>query len=248
MLGADESAEFLYNVRNSTAREYPFTHFMPTAVFSEKTLSGIRENWPSDSAFQGIASLSRVTKGAYAERQVLDFSSLMNSTVLSEAQLRFWKIFFNWLCSDYVIKELASWLAPYVYRARRFSGPVKLKSEAILVSDRNNYAIGPHTDAANRVFTLLIYLPDGVEAESAGTTIYKPKDDKFNPGISSRHYDSKDFERCYTSRFLPNTGLGFVVSEHSFHGVEPVSIAEARRKSLMYFLKLDSNGAQHVDN
>lgn len=92
-----------------------------------------------------------------------------------------------------------------------------------LIRDCENYKIGPHTDAAWKVLSLLFYLPADDSLRNYGTSIFVPKDLKFRC-IGGPHHSFDNFAEVWRAPFLPNSCLGFWKTDKSFHGVYPIPI------------------------
>jgi hypothetical protein len=241
MSPVDARAQFCYNIFNAQKMKFPFFHIQPQQVFPVEISNKIARYWPSEDIFSDIQSRQRVTPGAYAERRVMGVDDFEKSDRFDSDQKEFWSELLSWLGGDELLTDMALWLAPEIRSCRKLSGPVRLKSEILLVEDKDGYAIGPHTDAPSRLFTLLIYLPSSADIERAGTSIYVPVDKNFAPGVTATHYRREGFAMCHTAPFRANSGLGFVVSGQSFHGVERVRLGSDRRRSLMYFIKIEKD-------
>ena len=116
------------------------------------------------------------------------------------------------------------------------------RSEILIVKDNENYALGPHTDSPKKLITILFYFPVDNSEENIGTSIYMPKDFKFNcPG--GPHYKKEEFNLIYTAPFKSNSAFGFVKTNNSFHGVEKVNTTSYRWLLLydIYFEEMNSN-------
>lgn len=98
-------------------------------------------------------------------------------------------------------QQVASWLLGEEFRARVMA-KFALKqadgaSDALIVSDRSTYAIGPHTDAPHRRVSLLFYLPEDSTFRRFGTALYAPLDPQFRcPG--GPHHRFEFFRRVKT--------------------------------------------------
>ena len=111
--------------------------------------------------------------------------------------------------------------------------PDNLTDECLLIRDLAGYSIGPHTDAAKKVITVLFYLPSDTSMSGAGTGIYTPVDEKFRcPG--GPHYSIEMFNLLQTMPFLPNSAFMFRKTDNSFHGVAPCS---GTRDVLLYDIR-----------
>lgn len=116
---------------------------------------------------------------------------------------------------------------------RRFVGKTFTpRVDLRLIRDGKGYSIGPHTDAAWKVLSLLFYLPDDYSHQECGTSLYVPKQrGKVCPG--GPHHKFEDFNLVTTVPYRPNSCMGFWKTENSWHGVEPVE-ADFNRDVLLY--------------
>ncbi len=106
------------------------------------------------------------------------------------------------------------------------------------------YYIPPHTDAARKLISLMIYFPDdGVEYPAGtGTEFYRGINTTAsesswgtnplnNADEASKFFE--DHEVFYSPDFTPNKLVGFVKSSNSWHGVRSLSLPDnATRRSL----------------
>ena len=129
--------------------------------------------------------------------------------------------------------NIASWPFRKAIEKRFPTGFTK-KTDLRLVSDEQNYSIGPHTDAPWKVLSYLFYLPAHYDLKEHGTSIYLPKDPGFRcPG--GPHHSHDDFVRVATMPLIPNSLFAFFKTDYSFHGVEPIDIP-CRRDVLLWNL------------
>ena len=99
----------------------------------------------------------------------------------------------------------------------------------------NKGMIVPHTDAGNKLLTLMLYFPDKdlsdkdkINEKKFGTTFYnlKKKSDK-NRHLSlveRQEFFKSNKEKSFKSDFVENTLVGFIKNDVSWHSVEPVDI------------------------
>lgn len=108
--------------------------------------------------------------------------------------------------------------------------------EALVIQDRTNYKLGPHTDMPAKVLSLLFYLPADDSMPHLGTSMYLPTDPTFTCD-GSTHYDFKGFQRLLTMPYVRNTLFAFMKTPNAFHGVEPVTEPGVERALLLYDIK-----------
>lgn len=110
--------------------------------------------------------------------------------------------------------------------------PIAVYSDCRFIRDGRGYFIGPHTDARWKLLSLLFYLPLESYNHNYGTSIFIPRD----PAIvceGGPHHDFPHFVKIHTAPFLPNSCFGFLKSNKSFHGVEPIE-ADIQRDVFLY--------------
>lgn len=211
----------------------PFAHCVIDGVFPAEFFEAIIDHWPEEPSWQPLAESGRVGKGNYAERLVV----LMNQpgyARLDEERRNFWsRSVGEWLLGPrfraVLLDKFAADLAATSFGAR----PEKTAGDALIVSDRTNYAIGPHTDAPHRVISLLFYLPEDATFRRFGTSFYEPLDPAFRCK-GGPHHSFKRFRRINTIEFVPNRLVAFPKSDRCFHGVEPVDLPGIERRLLIY--------------
>jgi hypothetical protein len=103
----------------------------------------------------------------------------------------------------------------------------------MVIHDRTNYSLGPHTDSPRKALSFLFYLPADASREHLGTSIYMPRDPSFTCA-GGPHYKFTNFQRMLTMPYVPNALFAFMKTNNSFHGVEPVEEADAQRDLLLY--------------
>ena len=112
----------------------------------------------------------------------------------------------------------------------------------MLLHDKANYSLGPHTDISDKVIVILIYLSSDNQIDSMdsyGTSVYIPKKTGFTCE-GKTHHDHEDFYKIYTSSFKRNNSLSFFRTNNSFHGVETVPDKPIERKLLQLSIMLRS--------
>ena len=219
-----------YQIANAPLRRYPYDHIYVEEVFEPVFYTRMRAMLPPDSAYREIQETGRVTKDLYRERYVIDLHE-KDLAKLPPAQAVFWKTVADTLQCREVLDAVL-----YRFDAREWLGR-PLSTTLSLMRDKSGYGIGPHTDAGNKIATLLFYLPADGENEHLGTSIYLPRDPSTRVK-SNKHYDYKDFRRIYTAPFRPNTLFAFARSDRSFHGVEPIEAPGVTRDLLILNIKM----------
>jgi hypothetical protein len=108
--------------------------------------------------------------------------------------------------------------------------------------------VPPHTDAANKILTLLYYFTDSNWQNSfgGGTEFYKPKYfiDNWN-----WENDIRPFEKLnsfWAVPFTANQLAGFVKSRNSYHAVRPMKIPEGIERKSLNIQFIDLNPAEEA--
>ena len=218
-----------YQIANAPLRRYPYDHIYVEEIFEPSFYARMRAMLPPDSAYREIQETGRVRKGRYRERFVIDLYE-EGLSALPPAQAVFWKSVADTVWCREVIEAVLHRFDKQEWLGRPLSGTISL------TRDKSGYGIGPHTDAANKIVTLLFYLPAGREHEHLGTSIYQPRDPSAH-FKSNKHYKYEEFRRIYTAPFRPNTLFAFARSDRSFHGVEPIDTPGIVRDLLILNIK-----------
>lgn len=237
MSSIEPELEVLYKIGNAVVREYPYPHIYVPDVFPAGYYAEILRNLPPQGAMKNLGELGRVTAAnSYPERGVLPLTA-QSIGALEARQREFWERLRGWMLGprfgDTMIGKFAPWLAQRFGDLRK----VRFDHEALLVRDRTNYALGPHTDSPSKVLSFLFYLPADASRAHLGTSIYVPRDPAFRCE-GGPHYEYDNFLRMLTMPYVPNALFAFMKTPTSFHGVEPIQEADVRRDLLLYDLRV----------
>lgn len=218
----------------------PFPYVVIDGIFPEGYYQRILEAFPDESSFVPIDETGRVSPGSYKERGVVLFER-DNLARIPSPRREFWQAFSAWLYSDLFVAGFVNKFAEVLdYRLQRICAdgvPLRVRSDALLVKDRTNYEIGPHTDSPYRLVSFLFYMPADRSLREYGTAFYRAKDKDFTCW-GGPHYDFADFERASTMEFLPNRLVAFPKTERTFHGVEPVARPDVARHLLINNIRI----------
>lgn len=205
------SMQARYQIANSHIKRWPYAHFFVENVFPERFYDDILSHLPSSDHYTTGKSTYHGRK--FANPNKLDL--------------------FDFLLTEDFLKVVITAFLPD-FKKRFPNANFKPEMDLRLVLDSDNYSIGPHTDAAWKVASLLFYLPANDDLSDLGTSIYLPKDPNFVcPG--GPHHKFEGFDRVWTAPFIPNSCFGFFKTDQSFHGVEPITIP-CRRDVLLWNL------------
>jgi hypothetical protein len=200
----------------------PFPHYYLENVFPDDYYQALLGQLPSSRVYQNLFEVSNLKLDHFRYRDQRDLNEGWTDKLPSELRA-FWDDFNKWfLGPDLARAVLDSFAEPLDARF----GPKKswpaVSVEAQLIRHQAGYFLGPHSDLHTKLVVLLVYLAREGSTKHLGTSLYLPK----KPGFScpnSAHYPFQDFVKVKTVPFMPNSLLGFVRSDVSFHGVEPLS-------------------------
>lgn len=222
----------LQRIAASVVSRTPFPHCVVDAVFPSDFYESIIDYWPHEPSWEPLAESGRVGKGAYPQRHVVLMNEL-GFARLDGGRRVFWESVAAWLLGSRLRALLIDKFAADL-DASGFGAPVEnTVGDALIVSDRTDYAIGPHTDAPHRVASLLFYLPEDATFRRFGTSFYTPRDPAFRCR-GGPHHPFGPFTRTATMEFLPNRLVMFPKSDRCFHGVERVDLRGVERRLLIY--------------
>jgi len=208
----------------------PFEHCIVDNVLPQPLFEAIHKNWPGDDIMVSLPDTGRVK--VYEERFVM----LMRDDFLqklSAEQVEFWLGVMNIVMGSEVITPLLEKFQKVVLpRIAHLPEDATLEPEMLVVSDRTDYAIAPHTDRTDRLISLLYYLSPDPTYASYGTSLYMPKDPRYE-FPSSGHYSHDYFNLHTRVGYKPNRLVAFPRSDRSFHGVEPVPVENCDRRLII---------------
>lgn len=241
--------QLAYKIINSRIINYPFPHAETSDMLPYDLLNEIEKNFPDKDELISITKTNNVktskntkNKNPYDFRYNVHLTQKKDISRLGGTKLIFWEFFTNVMSSPLIFKSFFSLYNKHLQK--RFGKDLKDKMfypDLMLIHDKANYALGPHTDHPKKVIVILIYLSSDTTTNSMnlyGTSIYIPKETSFICD-GTMHHNHKDFYKIYTSSFKKNNSLSFFKTNNSFHGVETVPDKPIERKLIQYsiFLK-----------
>lgn len=238
MPSTSSSAELhvLYRIANEAVREFPYPHVFVRDVFPPDFYRRMREMLPPPGALATLSSMGRMKVGdpAAESRTVLPLEKEALAK-LDEPRRAFWQEIAGWLLGGSFGQVMTTKFSPWLQRRFPSLASARFTDEALLVQDRRNYALGPHTDHPSKVLSFLFYLPADDSQPHLGTSIYLAKEPGFGcPG--GPHYSFDKFNRLYTMPYVPNALFAFMKTDNAFHGVEPVE-GDAVRELLLFDIR-----------
>ena len=214
----------------------PTPHFFIENVFPDNFYQNLLTFLPDETSYIPI-NMTEKTKGHYSPlRSILAFDNESLSKL--DGTIRpFWNLMANQLLSPDLIFALVDKFSHWLPEAgAQKEDLAMLHREAMLIRDIKKYELGPHTDTHDRVASLFFYLPKDHSLESAGTALYKPLDENFHSD-GSRHLSFEDFSEVDRFPFKPNSLIGFVRTDTSYHGVPRFDQGDEVRNILGYAVK-----------
>lgn len=237
MSSIETELQVLYNIGNTPVREYPYPHIFVRDVFPADFYEELRRNLPPMDVMKTLGQLGRVSGGDYAERAVLLLTP-EHLAPLDESRRGFWERLQQWLLGPRFTHTMISKFAPYLAQRLGDLRKVRFGHEAMVIRDRTNYSLGPHTDSPRKALSFLFYLPADASREYLGTSIYLPRDPNFTCA-GGPHYKFTNFDRMLTMPYVPNALFAFMKTHNSFHGVEPLEEPEVQRDLLLYDVRAE---------
>jgi len=206
----DVLGHMAYKIANADVKLFPFPHIYVENVFPPAFYNQLTSSLPAAFAYAGV-------EGKYKGR-IFHEGDL---PILEPLRTRNWTDIATHPFKKEIVKRFPT-------------GSFAASTDLRLVLDGENYSIGPHTDAPNKILSFLFYLPNITTPEDLGTSIYLPKDQEFRCA-GGPHYPHEGFVEIYRAPFRSNSLLAFFKTDFSFHGVEPITIP-CRRDVLLWNL------------
>lgn len=191
----------VYKLRNATVNKYPFSHFFVEKVFPDGFYYDLLDCLPRKEKYHQLSK-------AYESRQITDGGD--HHPLLGAFE------------TPEFAQHVISIFQREFYVRYPYNNQPRFRSEWRFVRDSEGYAIGPHTDAPNKVVSLLFYLPRYDADRSIGTGIYVPTDHQ-KTCKGGPHYPFEGFEEVWRAPFIPNSCFGFWKTSNSWHAVEKIS-------------------------
>ena len=219
---ANPVAHVVRRLRESDVILDPFPHYYLEDVFPDDYYRALLSYLPGSYIYQNLFEVSDLKLDHFRHRDQRDLNGGWTE-VLPDELKKFWNDFNEWFLGPELARAVLDSFAETLSArfGERESWPA-VSVESQLIRHRAGYFLGPHSDLHTKLVVLLLYLAPDESAGYLGTSLYRPK----NPGFScpnSTHYPFEAFVKVKTAPYKANTLLGFVRSDVSFHGVEPLS-------------------------
>lgn len=229
--------QLIYRVANAPIHIFPYPHILVHDVFPEEFYSDIRRHLPPNDAYKTLKALGRRVSDNYPNERVAVPLTPDGIAKLGEPHRSFWGETARWMLGGPFGNILLQKFGPLLaHRFENLAG-MQFSNEALLIQDRTNYWLGPHTDTPSKVLSLLFYLPADSSNAHLGTSMYLPLDPSFTCE-GNRHHDFDGFQRLLTIPYVPNTLFAFMKTPNAFHGVEPINDANIERALLLFDIKV----------
>jgi len=170
----DAELHAAYRIGNTQILNFPFPHFYIENVFPDDFYFLIQENLPEINQMISLADHDPANWGlaSYKDRYVLDFSreDLMRKVERDKRKFldNFGKIFTQGNFGNLLQVKFKRFLDMRF----QYLDNVSFRHDLKLVNDKQNYALGPHTDKPSKVISVLFYLPKDSTHLESGTSIY----------------------------------------------------------------------------
>jgi len=236
----------IQGINKASIEAKPFPYFYVDNIFPEEFYMKILEFLPNNESVTPIENTGRVAVRKYNNRlNNLGSGRFVLPIRREELQKLNKRTREFWLEVAKIVngRELGYVLLEKFksYLQLRFGAEldrISFVPDVLLIRDKHEYSLGPHTDAPHRAVVLILYLPDTDSNPELGTSVYVPQNKGFEcPG--GPHHGFEKFDRIFTAPYLPNSAFGFVKTTNSFHGVEPFPEKGLERNLIHYVLHHD---------
>ena len=240
-------------ISETPLRMEPFPHLVVNEVFPPAFYAEMQRRKMADADYVPLNRTGRVSAG-YSPARLCFVPPKPDNAHATSAQpdsenVKFWMDFFA-AYDDAAFRQ--AWVTAFAdslaARVRQDpalfpNGTTDIRSEFLLMRDKENYVLTPHTDAPSKLISALFYLPPDDSGLMLGTSLYEIKDK--TRVVHGGYHEARDgFELIATLPYRANTMLAFPNLKDSFHGVEPLDGPRIQRDILLYDIKLIHPKAQ----
>lgn len=146
-----------------------------------------------------------------------------------------WRMLHRWIKGPDFIEYVLQTMRRHNIDVGYAAGQLSARFEFSMMSARQG-CIMPHTDAVNKIITLVVYMPRPGEWDQrygGGTSLLKPRDIRRNFNNLNVQLPFEEVECLHTYPYEPNTCVLFIKTFNSYHAVYPMNgPAELMRRSL----------------
>jgi hypothetical protein len=238
--GSDTDALLLSN-RTKDVSYHPFCHFQVEDYLPSKMYQSLLESFPEQRWF------SETIEG---DKNRLH--SLYSAGIVRELcrQYPVWRDFMDFLSSQVFLNDLYQFVRGGLIKSRGLLNsrpwceaaiyhpfmpivkqPVQMQFEFSRLP-RGSF-VPPHTDAPDKLVSLLLYFPDPEWRENYGgnTDFYRPKRSDLEYNWDNRRVPVEELVPFHSSPFTPNRLVGFLKSRNSYHGVLPITCPDGMARN-----------------
>ena len=194
----------------------PFPYFFIENIFPNELYAHIQRHTPGRDRFKKSDPKRTSNPQSINHRVRINMTDNIQNNDLNDHEVQLWRFI-----SKTIGSQEFSTIIKHVFREglekRYGSNTIETKTRIELISDQNGYSISPHTDGAHKVATLLFYMPKDSEQIEYGTSIYQPNDNSFTDERGLQ-LPFEMFQPVRQFPFAPNSVLGFIKTNNSFHG------------------------------
>ena len=227
---ADALEHAVYKIQNAPVQEYPFPHVIVRDVFPPDFYKAMLAHIPSPEQFIRMRNSKHGNAEVDENRFFLSMKD-KNFDALPVEIAQFWGTMGSKILDGWFFNQMLNKLGPYCDKLRLRLG--RLEHECLLVSDRRNFVIKPHTDTPQKLFSMLFYLPKDDSLAACGTALYRQLDQRKRYN-SVDYFEFNDFQEVARAPFIPNTMFGFVRGKNSFHAVPQLETFGQTRNLLIF--------------
>jgi Rps23 Pro-64 3,4-dihydroxylase Tpa1-like proline 4-hydroxylase len=219
----------------------PFCHFQIENYLPATMYQSLLESFPEQSWFPDKV-----------EGDKNRLHSLYSSDILRRfcRQNPAWQEFMDFLSSQLFLNDLYRFVWHGLVKSRGFLNsrrwcdpttgnllmriikqPVKMQFEFSRLQ-RGSF-VPPHTDAPDKLVSLLLYFPDPEWRENYGgnTDFFRPKRSNLESNWDNRRVPVEELVPFFSSPFTPNRLVGFLKSRNSYHGVQPITCPDGMSRN-----------------
>ncbi len=222
--------EIAYKILNAQVRAWPYPHVIIDDWLPEDLYNRLCEEWPTEK-FRPISEV-RPTAG-YPDRSAVHEAGENVPTEGAWAEL--YEV-------THGLRFAKAWLDIYDRWLRQrfltYAG-LGFQTDSLLCEDKGGYALGPHSDAPQKVMSIVAYFPRELKVNisgvfgpthevGVGTSVYATDGFTCKGGP---HYKADDprFTKVFRTTYKPNSLFCLCKTDNSFHGVERLPEGAQRR-------------------
>jgi hypothetical protein len=205
----------------------PFPIGFAPEVLEREFYDQLLDTWPADHLFEYKPGLG--SKYSLSE---------INNADIYEAyieQVEPWRQFHEIVKSPDFIEQVLATMRSHNIDLGYYAKQLSARFEFSMMSAAGG-SIKPHTDAVNKLITLVLYMPREGEWDASyggGTAMLRPRDMRRNFNNLNVQLDFDEVEHLHTYPYVPNGCLLFIKTFNSYHAVYPMcGPDELMRRSL----------------